>query len=172
MRYTEAQRLVDDAVPIGNRYYWKSSFSKEVGKELAGILHRGADCMPSPRSMILLFEMKGAIHRVPKNAMAFDHRDANFEMSIIAEWTNPTDDATFWCQSRDVQWLRELSTAFFRSHSQFLVNGYDRIGSYQSSAANQAVCQMFCNQNVLWIKKILQVSLASEIQEFVEVQQA
>ena len=25
MAYTEAQRLVDDAVPIGHRYYWKSN---------------------------------------------------------------------------------------------------------------------------------------------------
>ena len=105
MRYTEAQRLVDDAVPVGARYYWKSSFAHAVGKELADILHRGADAMPSPRSMILLFEMKGAVHRVPKDAMAFDHRDANFEMSIIAEWTDPAGDAA------NIAWARDLWTA-------------------------------------------------------------
>jgi len=102
MRYTEAQRLVDDAVPIGNRYYWKSSFAQTVSEELAGILHRGADAMPSPRSMILLFEMKGAIQRVPKESMAFDHRDANVEVSIIANWTDSVDDAA------NVTWAREL----------------------------------------------------------------
>lgn len=102
MRYTEAQRLVDDAVPIGNRYYWKSNFTRAVSNELAEILHRGADAMPSPRSMILLFEMKGAIRRVPKDAMAFDHRDPNFEMSIIAEWTDPADDAA------NIAWARDL----------------------------------------------------------------
>jgi len=105
MRYTEAQRLVDDSVPIGNRYYWKSSFTHTANKELADILHCGADAMPSPRSMILLFEMKGAIHRVPRDAMAFDHRDANFEMSIIAEWTDPPDDAA------NIAWARDLWAA-------------------------------------------------------------
>jgi FAD/FMN-containing dehydrogenase len=105
MRYTEVQRLIDDAVPIGNRYYWKSSFTHDAGKELAGVLHRGADAMPSPRSMVLLFEMKGAIQRVPRDAMAFDHRDANFEMSIIAQWTDAADDAA------NIAWARELWTA-------------------------------------------------------------
>jgi FAD/FMN-containing dehydrogenase len=105
MHYTEAQRLVDDAVPIGNRYYWKSSFTSTIGRELAGVLHRGADTMPSPRSLILLFEMKGAIQRVPKDAMAFDHRDANFEMSIIAEWTDPAEDPA------NIAWARDLWTA-------------------------------------------------------------
>jgi FAD/FMN-containing dehydrogenase len=105
MRYTEAQRLVDDAVPIGNRYYWKSSFTRAVSTELADVLHSGADAAPSPRSLILLFEMKGAMHRVPKDAMAFDHRDANFEMSIIAEWTDPAHDAA------NIAWARDLWTA-------------------------------------------------------------
>ena len=44
--------------------------------------------MPSPRSMVLVFEIKGAIQRVAKDAMAFDHRHENFEMSIIAQWTD------------------------------------------------------------------------------------
>ncbi len=102
MRYTEAQRLVDDAVPIGNRYYWKSSFAHAVSRDFAAVLHQGADAMPSPRSMILLFEMKGAFHRVAKEAMAFDHRDANFEMSIIAEWTDTAED------SANIAWARDL----------------------------------------------------------------
>jgi FAD/FMN-containing dehydrogenase len=105
MCYTEAQRLVDDAVPIGNRYYWKSSFTHTASKDLADILHRGADAMPSPQSMILLFEMKGAVHRVSRDAMAFDHRDANFEMSIIAEWTDPAGDAA------NIAWARDLWAA-------------------------------------------------------------
>jgi len=102
MRYTEAQRLVDDAVPVGNRYYWKSSFTDALSRELASVLHSGADDMASPRSMILLFEMKGAIRRVPKDVMAFDHRDASFEMSIIAEWTDKAEDAP------NIAWARDL----------------------------------------------------------------
>jgi FAD/FMN-containing dehydrogenase len=36
--------------------------------------------------------------------MAFDHRDANFEMSIIAHWTDPAQDAS------NVQWARTVWT--------------------------------------------------------------
>src|SRR5918993_1160190 len=91
--YLEIQQLFDAAVPIGDRYYWKSNFANDLAPGLADQLTQGAGEMPSPQSMILLFELKGAIQRVPKAAMAFDHRDSNFEMSIIAHWTSPADDA-------------------------------------------------------------------------------
>jgi FAD/FMN-containing dehydrogenase len=52
--------------------------------------------------MILLFEIKGAIQRVPKDAMAFDHREPNFEMSIIAHWTEAEHDV------ENVRWAREV----------------------------------------------------------------
>ena len=93
MPYTSAQSMVDNAVPTGDRYYWKSNFVAGIEPGLAAVLSDGASAMPSPGSMILVFEIKGQIQRVPKSAMAFDHRDANFEMSIIAHWTEAGDDA-------------------------------------------------------------------------------
>jgi FAD/FMN-containing dehydrogenase len=102
MRYTEAQSMIDAAAPVGNRYYWKSNFVDKVTPDLAEVLHQGANAMASQLSMILLFEIKGAIKRVPKDAMAFDHRDANFEMSIIANWTDPAHD------QQNIQWSREV----------------------------------------------------------------
>jgi hypothetical protein len=52
--------------------------------------------------MILLFEIKGEMQRIPRDAMAFDHRNANFEVSIIAQWTDPPEDAS------QIQWAREV----------------------------------------------------------------
>jgi FAD/FMN-containing dehydrogenase len=52
--------------------------------------------------MILLFEIKGEIRRVPREAMAFDHRDEHFEMSIVSHWTDPAEDAA------NIKWAREL----------------------------------------------------------------
>ena len=102
MPYTEVQSMLDNAVPMGDRYYWKSNFVAELAPGLADVLTEGATAMPSPQSMILLFEMKGQIHRARKDAMAFDHRDANFELSIIAHWTDPGGDAA------NTQWAREV----------------------------------------------------------------
>jgi len=61
--------------------------------------------MPSPYSLILLFEIKGEIRRVPMDAMAFDHRDASFELSIIARWTDPAADEA------NIRWARDVWTA-------------------------------------------------------------
>lgn len=102
MPYTDVQRLVDDAVPVGDRYYWKSNFLDDLSPGLAVALKEGADAMASPRSMVLLFEVNGAIRRVPKSAMAFDHRDVSFEMSIIAHWTDAVEDAA------NIRWARDL----------------------------------------------------------------
>ncbi len=102
MPYTEAQQLVDTAVPVGDRYYWKSNFLSALKPELAQVLTDGADAMPSPQSMILMFEIKGQIQRVPKSAMAFEHRDVNFELSIVSHWTDAADDTA------NIRWAREV----------------------------------------------------------------
>ncbi|WP_263385103.1 FAD-binding oxidoreductase [Granulicella arctica] len=113
MSYTASQKMVDAAAPAGKRYYWKSNFVDSLDDGLGRILVAGANVKPSRLSMILLFEMKGAIHHVPREAMAFDHRDANFEMSIIAEWDSPADDEA------NMQWARTLweSTQAFVSNA-------------------------------------------------------
>jgi FAD/FMN-containing dehydrogenase len=105
MPYTAIQTIVDAAVPAGSRYYWKSNFVDSLSSELARVLREGADAAPSPLSMVLLFEVKGAVQRVPRDAMAFDHRQHNFEMSIIAQWKSADDDAL------NVQWARNLWTS-------------------------------------------------------------
>jgi FAD/FMN-containing dehydrogenase len=105
MQYTEVQSMVDNAVPVGDRYYWKSNFLHELAPGLGAVLRDGANAMPSPRSMILVFEIKGQIRRVPKDAMAFDHRDFGHEMSIIGHWGEPAEDAA------NIQWTRNVWTA-------------------------------------------------------------
>jgi FAD/FMN-containing dehydrogenase len=105
MAYTDAQRMFDEGLPHGDRYFWKSNFLADIEPGLAEVLKTGADAAPSPQCMVLAFEIKGEFQRVSKSAMAFDHRDANFEMSIIAHWTDPGQDAA--C----IQWARDVWTA-------------------------------------------------------------
>jgi FAD/FMN-containing dehydrogenase len=105
MPYIEVQSMLDTAVPIGDRYYWKSNFVNELTPGLVNALRDGATAMPSPQSIILLFEMKGEIRRPRKDAMAFDHRDPSFELSIIAHWTDPDAD------SANIRWARDVWSA-------------------------------------------------------------
>jgi hypothetical protein len=102
MAYTEAQKMLDDAVPIGNRYYWKSNFATEITDGLVDILAEGAADQPSSRSIVMMFRIGGAIRRVPREAMAFDQRNSDFEMSIIANWIDPAQD------DQNIQWARHV----------------------------------------------------------------
>ena len=101
MPYTRAQQLADALVPMGNRYYWKANFLDTISDGLIAVLQERAALAPSPNSMILIFELKGEIKRRPRDGAAFDHRDDNFELSIIANWTDPAAD------SANIAWARE-----------------------------------------------------------------
>ena len=102
MSYLEAQKMADELLPIGNRYYWKSSFASELSDGLADVVAKGAKNTPSRRSMILLFQISGQIRRVPREAMAFDQRDNSFELSVIANWTDRSQD------NENIQWARTV----------------------------------------------------------------
>ena len=47
MSYVEVQSMLDGAVTIGHRYYWKSNFLADLQPELAAALRDGANAMPS-----------------------------------------------------------------------------------------------------------------------------
>ena len=49
--------------------------------------------------------LEGEILRAHKDAMAFDHRDASFELSIIARWKDPAADEA------NIRWARDVWTA-------------------------------------------------------------
>lgn len=105
MPYTQAQQMADHLVPPGNRYYWKSNFVKRISDELIAVLRERAAAMPSSHSMILLFELKGQITKVPRESAAFDHRNASHEMSVIANWTDRTAD------DENIAWARQTWSA-------------------------------------------------------------
>ena len=88
MAYTEAQRWwttrsLSATAITGNPISSRNSPLDSLGAQR----RRKRDAIA--QSMILVFEIKGEIQRVAKDAMAFDHRDANFELSIIGHWTDP-----------------------------------------------------------------------------------
>jgi FAD/FMN-containing dehydrogenase len=105
MPYTQAQQLADQLLPVGNRYYWKSNFVDTISDGLIDVLQKWALLSPSPGSMILLFELKGEIQRHDRDGAAFDHRNDNFELSIIANWTSPAEDAA------NIAWARDAWSA-------------------------------------------------------------
>ena len=43
-----------------------------------------------------------AVKRVPRDATAFNHRDAEFDFDVLSLWTDPADD------ERNIRWTRDV----------------------------------------------------------------
>ena len=70
----------------------------------------------SPLSAVLLEQYGGAVSRVPATATAFAHREAEYDLVVMGQWTDPADSA------RHVSWTRQLADAMapFRSGAYLL----------------------------------------------------
>ena len=104
--YLENQRLNDPTVPHGWCYYWKSAHTGPLTDTLIGLLADHTEQITSPRSYTLIFQLGGAVARVPEDATAYSHRDAAHTININAVWLPGDPDAR---QHQD--WGRRLFTA-------------------------------------------------------------
>jgi FAD/FMN-containing dehydrogenase len=111
--YVLHQRMFDDAVPPGLRYYWKSHYLRALSDQLIDALAEHAWRDTSARSYTLLFQMGGAVARLADDATAFASRGAPCGININAVWAAPEED-------RDhIEWAR----AFFAATEPFSTGG-------------------------------------------------
>ena len=106
MPYTAVQTMLDQSAPTGWRYYGKSGFLSGLSEDAIGILADHFATVPSPYSVILLFQLGGAVSRLPKNQTTYFHRDAAYSFEAISAWQEPADD------EKNVRWTRELWDRF------------------------------------------------------------
>jgi FAD/FMN-containing dehydrogenase len=76
----------------GLRYYWKSLYLDSLGDDVLDALIPRALERPSPKSLVALWQLGGAMNRVPAAAIAFGDRSAPFLLSFDSTWENPQDD--------------------------------------------------------------------------------
>ena len=62
----------------------------------------GANAAPSPLNAVLVEHLGGAVARVGKDDTAFDHRDAEYNLAIIARWFDPAE------ADANIAWARAL----------------------------------------------------------------
>lgn len=111
--YTGWQAGFDPLLTPGARNYWKSHNFTVLKDGLLKILIADGEKLPSPFSEIFVGRLGGAINRVPVDATAYPHRDAEFVMNVHTRWENPGDDA------RCVKWSRD----FFEATKPFATGG-------------------------------------------------
>ncbi|HEX5133525.1 MAG TPA: FAD-binding oxidoreductase [Candidatus Krumholzibacteria bacterium] len=99
--YVTQQNLLDATQPKGRRYYWKSEFVSSFEPELFAKLKEHGDRLQSPHSAAILFQLGGAIGKLPDSHSAVGNRGTGGLFNITAAWDAPADDA------KNVDWARK-----------------------------------------------------------------
>ncbi|MFE1412746.1 FAD-binding oxidoreductase [Streptomyces sp. NPDC058746] len=84
--YAAFQGGLDDTVPHGWHYYWKSTGLSGLSDAAVSVIADQAHRAGSPRSYTAVFHMGGAVARVPRGATAYAGRDAAFNIVIDGVW--------------------------------------------------------------------------------------
>ena len=92
--YPVFQRSLDDTSPHGRRYYLKSQMLNNIDDgAIDALVDHFAD-VPSPQTLVLLFQLGGAIDRLPGEHTAYHQRGAAYRLAIVSAWEDPADDAS------------------------------------------------------------------------------
>jgi FAD/FMN-containing dehydrogenase len=89
MPFPAMQGLFDPFFPKGLQWYWKGDFVKSLPDEAIDTHIQLAANAPSELSLMHLYPIDGAVHRVDKDETAWSARDASWSMVIAAIDPNP-----------------------------------------------------------------------------------
>jgi hypothetical protein len=127
MSYLEMQSLLDGAFPLGRRHYWKSSFIRHISEDAIDTLLCYCCAKPSPLTTVALQHIHGAAARIGPSETAFPHRADQYDLGILAQWSDPADS------NRNFEWTRAFWDAMrpFSEPSVYVNNlgeeGHDRV---------------------------------------------
>jgi FAD/FMN-containing dehydrogenase len=83
------QSLFDGLLPPGLQWYWKGDFVKELSDAAIEAHIEHASKSPSELSLMHLYPIDGAVHRVSSSDMAWHCRDATWSMVICGIDADP-----------------------------------------------------------------------------------
>ena len=89
MPFTALQSLFDPLLPKGLQWYWKGDFVKELSDAAIDAHIEHASKSPSALSLMHLYPIDGAVHRVGAQDTAWDCRDATWSMVICGIDSDP-----------------------------------------------------------------------------------
>ncbi len=104
-KFTDFQMAFDPLLLEGQRNYWKSHDFLELSDDLLDAVLPFVAELPSESCEVFFAQMGGATNRVPPEATAYRHRDANFILNVHGRWENAGDD------DRCIAWTRDLFEA-------------------------------------------------------------
>ena len=105
MPYTDWQQGFDALNAEGDRNYWKSHNLGELSDPAIDAAIAAVGSLPSPHAEVFIAHLGGAVSRVPNDATAYAHREAEFVVNIHGHWTEPGEDEA------GIAWVRGLFDA-------------------------------------------------------------
>jgi FAD/FMN-containing dehydrogenase len=137
MPFAGWQQAFDPLLTPGARNYWKSHNFTSLEDGLLDCVAEYAGKLPSNQCEIFFGALGKAVNRVPKDATAYCHRDAEFVMNVHGRWDNASDD------DKCIGWARE----FFKKTEKFATGGVyinfmtadetDRVSNAYGSSLNK-----------------------------------
>jgi FAD/FMN-containing dehydrogenase len=110
LSFPAMQTLLDDGFPEGTYNHWKSTFVKELNDAAIDLIVTHANRAQSPMSATVVEYYAGAASRIGESDTAFAQRRAEYDVGIMAQWTNPAEAETH------TAWARAFSDAL-KPHS-------------------------------------------------------
>ena len=98
--YTQLQSLFDTGNPKGRRYYQKSEYLPGIEPGLCEKVIAHAAKIPSPLSVIMLFQIEGALNHFGEEYSPVGNRNAHFVLNIPGSWEKADDDG------QNIEWVR------------------------------------------------------------------
>jgi FAD/FMN-containing dehydrogenase len=101
MPYPGVQSMFDGLYPKGMQWYWRGDFVKTLPDEAIDAHLAQAAKTPSELSLMHLYPIDGAVHRVAKDGAAWNCRDATWSMVIAGIDPDPRKaaDVTRWTKA-------------------------------------------------------------------------
>jgi FAD/FMN-containing dehydrogenase len=87
------QSMFDPLLPAGLQWYWKGAYVRELPDAAIDAHLEYAAMLPSEPSVMHLYPMDGAVHRLAKDATAWSCRDATWNMVIAGIDADPAKAA-------------------------------------------------------------------------------
>lgn len=113
MPYVDWQRAFDPLLTPGARNYWKSHNLTGLSDGALDSVVEYANKLPSPQCEIFIAFISGFANRVPPDATAYGHRDANFVLNVHGRWDAASED------DKCIAWAKD----FFKASKPYASGG-------------------------------------------------
>ena len=101
MPFPMLQGLFDPLLPSGLQMYWRADFHKELSDASIPVHQKYAERIPPGLSLMHLYPINGAVHRVGKGDTAFSYRDCLGAGVIVGIDPDPKNKATITNWTKD-----------------------------------------------------------------------